>query len=80
MCTLNGRPDGGPQPDRDRLRPSPVRHSQAWKCFDADSGKDLAVEVREYFIPDFSDWKVHDAFEKAFDTLLRDLKAEEKQA
>jgi len=23
---------------------------QAWACFDADTGKDLAVEVREYFI------------------------------
>jgi uncharacterized protein YjbI with pentapeptide repeats len=51
---------------------------QQWECFDADSGKDLAVELREYFIPDFSNWKDHDAFEKAFDRLLRDLKAEEK--
>ncbi|MGA2852744.1 MAG: hypothetical protein ABSE90_01235 [Verrucomicrobiota bacterium] len=24
-----------------------------WTCFDADRGKDLAKEVREYFIPDF---------------------------
>jgi uncharacterized protein YjbI with pentapeptide repeats len=51
---------------------------KTWKCFDADSGKDLAKEVREYFIPDFSNWKDHDDFEKAFDRLLRDLKAEEK--
>ena len=48
-----------------------------WKCFDAESGKDLAVEIREYFIPDFSNWKDHDAFETAFERLLRDLKAEE---
>jgi hypothetical protein len=27
---------------------------RAWECFDADTGKDLAVEVREYFVPDFS--------------------------
>jgi len=53
---------------------------KTWKCFDADSGKDLAKEVREYFIPDFSNWKGHDSFEKAFDRLLRDLKAEEKNA
>lgn len=46
-----------------------------WECFDSESGKDLAVEVREYFIPDFSDWKNHDAFETAFERLLRDLKA-----
>lgn len=47
-----------------------------WECFDADTGKDLAVEVREYFIPDFSNWKDQDAFEAAFDKLLRDLTAE----
>jgi len=47
-----------------------------WKCFDADTGKDLAGEVREYFIPDFSNWKDHDAFEVAFARLLRDMKAE----
>lgn len=49
---------------------------EKWEQFDADSGKDLGVEMREYFIPDFSNWKDHDAFEKAFDRLLRDLKAE----
>lgn len=48
-----------------------------WKCFDGDSGKDLATELREYFIPDFSDWKNHDSFEKGFERLLRDLRAEE---
>lgn len=53
---------------------------KAWKCFDADSGKDLAVEVREYYVPDFSDWKDHDAFETAFARLLRDLKAEESKS
>lgn len=53
---------------------------KAWKRFDADSGKDLAKEVREYFIPDFSDWKDHDAFEKAFARLLLDLRAEEARA
>jgi hypothetical protein len=50
---------------------------KAWRRLDADTGKDLAKEVREYFIPDFSNWKDHDAFEKAFERLLRDLKAEE---
>ena len=44
---------------------------------DADTGQDLAKEVREYFIPDFSNWKDHDAFEKAFERLLHDLRAEE---
>ena len=47
-----------------------------WTAFDADVGKDMAREVREYFIPDFSNWKDHDSYQKAFDRLLRDLKAE----
>jgi len=47
-----------------------------WTCFDADTGKDLAVEVREYFIPDFSNWKNHDAFESAFARLKKDLEDE----
>ena len=50
-----------------------------WKCADSRSGKDLAEEVRQYFIPDFSNWKDHDAFEKSFGKLLADLKSEEKK-
>jgi hypothetical protein len=46
-----------------------------WECFDADTGKDSAREIREYFIPDFSKWKDHDAYQLAFTRLLRDLKA-----
>jgi hypothetical protein len=48
-----------------------------WTAFDADTGKDMGREVREYFVPDFSAWKEHDAYRKAFDRLLRDLKAGE---
>ena len=48
-----------------------------WECFDADSGKNLASELREYFIPDFSHWKEHDQFEAAFTRRLKDLRAEE---
>jgi hypothetical protein len=51
-----------------------------WECFDADTGKDLAVELREYFIPDFSNWKDHDAFEAAFARLLKDLKTEAEKS
>jgi hypothetical protein len=47
---------------------------QQWECFDADTGKDSAKEIRGYFIPDFSRWKSHDAYQQAFDRLLRDLK------
>lgn len=51
---------------------------QEWECFDADFGQDLAVEVRQYFIPDFTNWKDHDAFESAFARLLKDLRADER--
>jgi hypothetical protein len=51
---------------------------KAWECFDADTGKDLATEIREYYISDFTAWKEHDAFEAAFDRLLQDLKAAER--
>ena len=44
-----------------------------WHCFDADTGKDFAVELREYHITDFSNWKNHDAFESGFADLLHDL-------
>lgn len=51
-----------------------------WKCFDADTGKDLAVELREYFIPDFTNWEEHDSFEAGFTRLLNDLKVEHNPA
>lgn len=44
-----------------------------WSCFDSDTGKDLAIEVREYFIPDFRDWLDESSFELAFTKLLQDL-------
>ena len=53
---------------------------KAWRCFDADTGKDSAREIREYFIPDFSNWKDHDSFEQAFERLLRDLQADETRS
>ena len=51
-----------------------------WKCFDADTGKDAAKEIREYFIPDFSNWKDHDSYQKAFERLLKDLKTDRRQS
>ncbi len=49
---------------------------QAWECFDSDSGRDIAEEVREYFIPDFSDWTKSARFEKEFAKLCRDLRTQ----
>lgn len=50
-----------------------------WKLFDADQGEDLATEVREYYIPDFSEWKDHDLYKKEFEKLLRDLRTESSE-
>ena len=43
--------------------------------FDANIGIDSAREIREYFIPDFSNWKDHDSYQAAFQRLVKDLKA-----
>jgi hypothetical protein len=42
----------------------------------------LAEEVRKHHLPDFSNWKNHDAFEAAFARLEKDLrtKAPTRQA
>jgi len=44
-----------------------------WELFDEDEGRDLADEIREYHIPDFSNWKNHEAYGKALLGLIRDL-------
>lgn len=59
------------------IRLVPFEHIRDWSAFDADTGKDMAKEIREYFIPDFSDWKNHDAFEKEYAKLLSDMKSTE---
>lgn len=46
-----------------------------WECFDADSGKDSAREIREFYVPDFTNWKQHDSYQKEFLRLVNDLKA-----
>jgi hypothetical protein len=50
-----------------------------WKLFDADRGIDLAREIREYFIPDFNNWKDYDSYQTAFERLVKDLKIEAKK-
>jgi len=57
------------------IRLVPFETLRNWQCFDADTGKDSAREIREYYIPDFSDWKKHDSYQKALQHLIRDLKA-----
>jgi hypothetical protein len=55
---------------------APFENVKNWKLFDADRGIDSAREIREYFIPDFSNRKDHDAYQKAFQRLVADLKAD----
>ena len=43
-----------------------------------DTNKPWAAKVRQRHIGDFTDWKNHDSYKKAFDRLLRDLKASEE--
>jgi hypothetical protein len=57
------------------IRLAPFETLRDWERFDADTGKDSAREIREYFIPDFSHWKNHDSYQEAFQRLLTDLKA-----
>lgn len=44
-----------------------------WELFDADEGRDLASEVREYFIPDFTAWRDNEKYQESFKRLLKDL-------
>jgi uncharacterized protein YjbI with pentapeptide repeats len=57
----------------------PFETIKRWGNFDADIGKDSAREIREYYIPDFSDWKNHDKYQHAFERLLKDLKTDEQK-
>ena len=57
---------------------APFEDLRRWKLFDAEQGKDLAQEMREYFIPDFSNWKDHDSYYMALSRLVKDLKFGEK--
>jgi hypothetical protein len=53
----------------------PFEQIKKWKRFDSDSGRDLAREIREYHIPDFSRWGSDQAaYKTAFERLLKDLK------
>jgi hypothetical protein len=54
---------------------APFEDVKKWKLFDADRGKDSAREIREYFIPDFSNWKDHDSYQAGFEGLVKGLKA-----
>ncbi len=65
--------------DRQMLFPiTLINHEdlKKWDLFDAATVTNLADEVREYYIPDFSNWKDHDSYKESFARILRDLKGE----
>lgn len=46
-----------------------------WELFHSDEGRDLAGEIREYFIPDFSEWRTDpQSYSQSLKRLLSDLK------
>jgi len=50
-----------------------------WECFDSDTGKDSAREIREYYVPNFSMWKTdHDAYKRELEKLVIALQAPHK--
>jgi uncharacterized protein YjbI with pentapeptide repeats len=52
----------------------PFEDVRRWEQFNADLGEDTAKEIREFFVPDFSGWKTHHAYQPAFERLLKALK------
>jgi hypothetical protein len=50
-----------------------IEELKEWTCFDPDSGRDLAVEVREYYIPDFSQVESDEEFHTKIAELVRGL-------
>ncbi len=44
-----------------------------WECFDADTGRDLACELREYLIPIFTNWHDPGDFDAQFRKVLQGL-------
>jgi len=54
----------------------PQENIRQLELFDNDGGKDLPRAVREYFIPDFSNWKDHDSYQQAFQRLVKELNGE----
>ena len=55
------------------------REIEKWELFAGNDVTNLADEVRSYFIPDFSEWKDESKYQKSFDRLLKDLRAETKE-
>jgi CheY-like chemotaxis protein len=55
-----------------------IEELKRWSLFDSDSGRDIAREIREYFIPDFTNWRDPDSFERTYLSLLRSLEMRDR--
>jgi len=52
-----------------------VDRIRKWECLDTGTGRDMGPEIREYFIPDFSNWQEENFYQRALQALLRDLES-----
>ena len=52
---------------------APFERISKWTCFDAYTGTDVAAELCEYPVPDFSNWKDQGVFDTQFKKLLLGL-------
>lgn len=51
-----------------------MENLQAWNCFDSATGTDLAQEIRDFYIPDFSQWQNPLSYRDKLEWLLRNLR------
>ncbi len=56
---------------------APFTNIRNWSLFNGDEGRDIAREIRGYYIPDFTNWKDQDKFTKEFKKLLSAIKKAE---
>ena len=45
-----------------------------WENFDADYGRDLAKVIREFFVPNFENWRDEAEYKENFDRLVESLR------
>jgi hypothetical protein len=59
---------------------APIELIRKWECVDADSGIDIARELRSYHIPDFSNWTNPEEFERQATKVIQALRAADDKA
>ncbi|MGB6990649.1 MAG: toll/interleukin-1 receptor domain-containing protein [Candidatus Sulfotelmatobacter sp.] len=56
----------------------PIEELAKWEEIQPDAGKESAHELRQYFIPNFSNWPDHYSYRQVFNEFLRDLRRNAK--